>query len=80
MNTRMPMPPTQCIRQRHSIEACESASTSPRMVAPVVVKPDAASKIASTANGISRLSTNGRAPVTASTSQHSATATKPSRA
>ena len=47
---------------------------------PVVVKPDAASKIASTANGISRLSTNGRAPVTASTSQHSATATKPSRA
>lgn len=55
------MPPTQCVRQRQSMEAWLSASTSPRMVAPVVVKPETVSKSASMKNGISRLRTNGSA-------------------
>ena len=75
MNTSTPMPPTQCVRQRQSMEAWLSASTSPRMVAPVVVKPETVSKSASMKNGISRLRTNGSAPMTARMSQHNATVT-----
>ena len=75
MNTSTPIPPTQCVRQRHSMEAWDSASTSLRMVAPVVVKPETVSKSASTKNGISPLSTNGSAPITARMSQQSATVT-----
>ena len=47
----------------------------PRMVAPVVVKPETVSKSASMKNGISRLRTNGSAPMTARMSQHNATVT-----
>ena len=74
------MPPTQWVTLRHSSEACDSASTSLKMVAPVVVKPEIVSNSASTTNGISPLSIKGSAPVSASTIQHSATVTKPSRA
>ena len=42
------MPPTQCVDNRKNWVQRASASTSVRMVAPVVVKPDAVSKTAST--------------------------------
>ena len=80
MNTSTPMPPTQWVRLRQSSAACDMDSTSLRMVAPVVVKPEMVSNRASTTEGISPLNRKGSEPVTASTIQHSATVTKPSRA
>ena len=47
-NTRMPMPPIQWVKLRQKIIPRLSASTSVRMVAPVVVKPLTVSKKAST--------------------------------
>ena len=47
-NTRMPMPPIQWVKLRQKIIPRLRASTSGRMVAPVVVKPLTVSKNAST--------------------------------
>ena len=43
----MPMPPSQCVSERHSSTPGANASTRGRIDAPVVVKPDMASKNAS---------------------------------
>ena len=55
-------------------------STSFRMLAPVVVKPDTTSKNASTKDGIVPLKTKGRQPIRLNAAQESATITKPSLA
>ena len=47
-STMIPMPPSQCVTERHKRIPSGSASTSANTVAPVVVKPDIASKIAGT--------------------------------
>ena len=47
MNTRMPMPPSQWVKQRQSRLQWERASMSVRMVEPVVVKPETVSNTAS---------------------------------
>ncbi len=52
-NTRTPMPPIQWVKLRQNREQWESASTSLKMLAPVVVKPDTVSKSASVKDGIS---------------------------
>ena len=78
-NTRTPMPPTQWVKLRQNKLDLLSASTSVRMLAPVVVKPDTVSKNASTKEGISPLNTKGNAPPKLSTAQPKATATRPSR-
>lgn len=55
----MPMPPSQCVIERQNSSARGSASTSERIEAPVVVKPDMTSKNASTKRGIHPLRMNG---------------------
>ena len=47
MNTRMPMPPNQWVKLRQKSIPLSSASTSVRMLAPVVVKPETVSNTAS---------------------------------
>ena len=47
-NTRTPMPPTQWVKLRQNRMPRFSDSTSVRMVAPVVVKPETVSKKQST--------------------------------
>ena len=79
-NTSTPMPPTQWVKLRqNAVERC-SASTSVRMLEPVVVKPDTVSKKASTQEGMSPDSTKGTAPNTDSSTHAAATTTRPSRA
>ena len=73
------MPPIQCVKLRQNSMQYESASTSVRMLAPVVVNPDTVSNSASVNEGISPLSVNGRQPMTLITSQLSAVVTHPSR-
>ena len=80
MNTSTPMPPIQWVKLRQNSMQRDSASTSVRMLEPVVVKPDTVSNMASMKCGISPLMTKGRAPVTLSRIQLSATTAKPSRA
>ena len=63
------------MKLRHISDACESFSTSSRMLAPVVVKPDTVSNRASMYVGISPEITNGSAPNELSTIQLSATIT-----
>ena len=53
MNTSTPMPPTQWVKLLHMREAWEMASTSDRILAPVVVNPETDSKSASMKFGIS---------------------------
>ena len=53
VNTSTPMPPIQCVKQRQSIRQWLMLSTSDRMLAPVVVKPDTVSNSASINRGIS---------------------------
>ena len=60
--TRMPIPPIQCVKLRQNREAWESASTSVRMLEPVVVNPETVSKKQSTREGISLLKKNGSPP------------------
>ena len=48
VNTRMPMPPSQCVKLRQYSMPRPSTSTSERMDAPVVVKPLTVSNRAST--------------------------------
>ena len=76
--TSTPMPPIQCVKLRQSSAACERASTSERMLAPVVVKPEMVSKSASVNDGISRENQNGRQPKKLSATQLKAVATQPS--
>ena len=47
VRTTIPMPPSHCISERQNRMERGSASMSVRIVAPVVVKPDIASKKAS---------------------------------
>ena len=79
-NTSTPMPPTQWVKLRQNSIPRLKASTSVRMLAPVVVKPDTVSNKASTNLGISPESTKGSAPNTDSKIQESPTMKKPSRA
>ena len=52
INTRTPMPPIQCVKLRQKSKDFGRASTSERIEAPVVVKPDTVSKRASMKFGI----------------------------
>ena len=79
MKTNTPMPPIQCVKLRQNSEACERLSTSVRIEAPVVVKPEADSNSASIKTGISRVNQSGSAPKRLSTIHESATITNPSR-
>jgi hypothetical protein len=72
----MPIPPIQCMRQRHRFVARLSASTSAIMVLPVVVNPDTASYSAAAGSGIEPSITNGSAPM--SPSPNHVTPTTPS--
>ena len=47
-STMIPMPPSQCVTERHRSTPWGSDSMSVKTVAPVVVKPDIASKKAAT--------------------------------
>ena len=78
-NTSTPIPPTQCVKLRHISIDFGSASTSVKMDAPVVVKPETVSKSASINEGIAPDRKNGSAPKTDSAIQLNATITKPSR-
>jgi hypothetical protein len=51
--TRTPIPPIQWVKHRQKVEHLLKYSTSERMDAPVVVKPDTVSKRASVREGIS---------------------------
>ena len=77
-NTSTPMPPIQCVKLRQISEQWLSASTSERMLAPVVVKPETVSNSASTKLGISPVIRKGRQPNRLMTIQPSAVVTKPS--
>ena len=73
-STTIPMPPTQCIRQRHRFVARLRPLTSDTTVAPVVVKPLTDSKKAPAASGIDPSTMNGTAPSQPMSSHTSATA------
>ena len=77
-NTSTPIPPIQCVKLRHKIEQCDRASTSLKMLPPVVVKPETVSKSASAKDGISPVKINGRQPKILITIQLKAVATQPS--
>ena len=74
------MPPTQCAKLRQKSVPWLSASTSVKIVEPVVVKPETVSKNASINDGISPEITNGSAPNALISTQTSATMARPSRA
>ncbi len=76
--TRTPIPPIQWVSERHISDVCDIASTFVRMLAPVVVKPEAVSNTASVKEGISPVSMKGMQPAILSTSQERAVATQPS--
>ena len=78
--TSTPMPPIQWEKLRQNSVPWLSASTSVRIVEPVVVKPETVSKKASAKDGISPEMTNGIAPKTDISTQTSATMARPSRA
>jgi hypothetical protein len=58
----MPIPPIQWVRLRQNKMLFGKDSTSVRMVAPVVVKPDMVSKKASVKEGIVPLIRKGKVP------------------
>ena len=78
-NTSTPMPPIQWVKLRQNKMPLGRLSTSGRMLAPVVVKPDTVSNRASTGLGMQPVSTKGTAPTTEMTIQLRAVAAKPSR-
>ena len=78
VNTSTPMPPIQCVKLRQKRIECGNISTFVRMLAPVVVKPDAVSNSASQKCGIVPDSRNGSAPNTDSSIHDSPTTTRPS--
>ena len=80
INTRTPIPPTQWEKLRQSSIHLDKASTSGRILAPVVVNPEIISNMASTKDGISPEITNGRHPIILITIQPRATVIYPSLA
>ena len=78
--TSTPIPPTQWERLRQKRRPLLMASTSVRMVEPVVVKPETISKNASKKEGISPEMIKGSAPKADISTHTSATITRPSRA
>ena len=64
-STMIPIPPSQCVTERHNRMPSGSPSTSVNTVAPVVVKPDIASKIAAMTPSTVPEIRKGRAPNTA---------------
>ena len=79
-NTSTPIPPIQWEKLRQNSVPWLRASTSVRIVEPVVVKPETVSKSASTKDGISPEITKGSAPKTDISTQTNATIARPSRA
>src|SRR5699024_3024 len=79
-NTKTPIPPTKWLKLRQNNIECDSTSTSNKILAPVVVKPLAISKKASTKDGICLLITNGKALKNEIAIQDSETIVKPSLA
>ena len=79
VSSRMPMPPSQCVSDRQNSMPIGNASTSRRIVAPVVVKPDAVSKYASKILGMLPDTTKGNAPARDMMSQEDPTIKNPSR-
>ena len=77
-NTKTPIPPIQCVKQRQKLPVLDIVSTSVRIEAPVVVKPEIVSNRASVKLLISPENTNGSAPIILNIIQLSATVTKPS--
>ena len=78
INTITPIPPIQWVKLRQNRLHRDSASTSLKMLAPVVVNPEIVSNSASVKLGISPLNTNGRAPMALSSTQARVTTTNPS--
>ena len=78
MNTRTPIPPIQCVKQRQNMLQFDRDSGSLIILAPVVVKPDIVSNNASVREGISLVIKNGRQPKKLIISQHNAVVTHPS--
>ena len=78
MKTSTPIPPTQCVKLRHIIIDFGSDSTSVKMLAPVVVKPETVSNKASINEPVASENIKGSAPKRLSVIQLSATITKPS--
>ena len=77
-NTRTPMPPIQWVKLLQNSMHRGRTSTSFKILAPVVVKPDTVSNMASTMLGITPENTNGSAPIRLMTIQLRATVTQPS--
>ena len=77
-NTSTPIPPIQWVKLLQNRRDLGHDSTSARILAPVVVNPDAVSKTASTIWGIYPEIRNGSAPKRLRINQESATITKPS--
>ncbi len=78
-NTSTPMPPIQWVKLLQISMQWGRASTSERMLAPVVVNPEMVSNNASIGWGMLLLKIKGRAPMRLSTIQLKATVTYPSR-
>ena len=79
-NTSTPMPPIQWVKLRQNSKPRHRPSMLVRMLAPVVVKPEAVSKTASTYRGICPDMAKGNAPNRDMSTQLNPTITKPSRA
>ena len=78
--TRIPIPPMRCVKLRQNKLECANASTSVKILEPVVVNPLVVSKNASTKRGMSPLITKGIPPNKENNTHDKATITKPSRA
>ena len=76
--TMIPIPPIHWVSERQKSSPWVITSKSGIIVAPVVVKPETVSKKASKKFGISRLITNGNAPINEAKIQESETIKKPS--
>ena len=73
------MPPSQCVKERQNIIDLGRTSTSVKIEAPVVLKPEQDSKKASAADEIAPEIKNGRAPITEQRSHAVDTIRNPSR-
>ena len=80
VNTSTPMPPIQWVKERQKRTPRGRCSISRRMVEPVVVKPETASKYASTMWGMAPEKTKGKAPKKDRMTQLSPATAMPSRA
>jgi hypothetical protein len=76
--TRTPIPPIQWVKLLQKSEVWDRASISVRIVDPVVVKPEAVSKIQSIYEGISLVIKKGSAPTMVSSIQLNPTMINPS--